>query len=470
MDVDRLSWTVYRFYHLTVVAVVLAFLTAIGFSLYRAEAIGVAAQRITSNAIPSVEHLSAARDDVARVEVLVSRYVLLADDGRRRAQLRQQIEARLGELRREVEAYRALPTFPGEQEHHGAVLARVDALADRARDMLRLSAGARPGPPHALVEDWWQPAVAAAEESLMRGESLNTRQMRMFVAQIESTRQRSRFTALVLGGAALALAVTLAVISGSVLRRSLALQAAHERLREQRETELELFAARVAHDVLSPLNAASLALQQIARAADERSRRTAERGLAGIGRVRETVDGLLEFARLGGRPSGEARTDLAPLLRDLGAALADEAAAARTALSVEAAPGRWTVGAAPGVLTSVVTNLIRNAIQHMGERPERRVVVRLSGRHHRARVEVEDTGPGIPPELRRRVFEPYYRTGTRTQGLGLGLATAKRLVEAHGGEIGVTAGDRGGALFWFELPLADAPAPRPQPAPAPAPA
>ena len=64
----------------------------------------------------------------------------------------------------------------------------------------------------------------------------------------------------------------------------------------------------------------------------------------------------------------------------------------------------------------------------------------------------EDTGPGIPPALGQRIFEPYVRgPNTGTPGIGLGLATVKRLVESHGGTLGVRAGPTGGALFWFEL-------------------
>ena len=71
--------------------------------------------------------------------------------------------------------------------------------------------------------------------------------------------------------------------------------------------------------------------------------------------------------------------------------------------------------------------------------------------------EVEDSGPGIPPDLGSRIFEPYVRdrrTATKP-GIGLGLATVKRLVVAHGGTLGARRGTLGGALFWFELPRTD---------------
>jgi len=108
----------------------------------------------------------------------------------------------------------------------------------------------------------------------------------------------------------------------------------------------------------------------------------------------------------------------------------------------------------------VLSNLLRNAIKHMGNSARRKVDVRFEPRHDRVRFEVEDTGPGLPPELVRHAFDPYVRgAGTSVPGLGLGLATVRRLVEGHNGRYGVTSAPGEGALFWFELPAADLPHP-----------
>ncbi len=70
-------------------------------------------------------------------------------------------------------------------------------------------------------------------------------------------------------------------------------------------------------------------------------------------------------------------------------------------------------------------------------------------------VEGQDTGPGIPSELGPRVFSPYVRgTGSGRPGIGLGLATVKRMAEAHGGTVGVQTALGCGSVFWFELPPA----------------
>ena len=85
------------------------------------------------------------------------------------------------------------------------------------------------------------------------------------------------------------------------------------------------------------------------------------------------------------------------------------------------------------------------------------------------RTHERDTGsPEVQVALlTERIFEPWVRgPKTGVPGIGLGLATVKRLVESHGGAVGVRAGSRGGALFWFELPRVRAPIAEPAPLPA----
>ena len=112
-----------------------------------------------------------------------------------------------------------------------------------------------------------------------------------------------------------------------------------------------------------------------------------------------------------------------------------------------------------GVLTSVVSNLMRNAEKYMSDSPVRRITLRVAESGPLVRVEVEDTGPGVAPEIREAIFEPYVRADGATQpGLGLGLATVKRLCVAHGGEVGVRSTLGQGSTFWFTLPRVQPPA------------
>jgi signal transduction histidine kinase len=109
-------------------------------------------------------------------------------------------------------------------------------------------------------------------------------------------------------------------------------------------------------------------------------------------------------------------------------------------------------------IEQVITNLMGNAIKYAGRGGRVRVTTRplwAAGRAF-AEVAVADDGPGVPLDLRERIFEPYVRGpgGRNTGGLGLGLAICKRLVEAHGGAITIGDADGGGARFAFSLPAA----------------
>jgi signal transduction histidine kinase len=94
-----------------------------------------------------------------------------------------------------------------------------------------------------------------------------------------------------------------------------------------------------------------------------------------------------------------------------------------------------------------VMNLVLNGAQAMPSGGPIRVGV--SARNGRVRLEVSDEGPGVPPDVRDRVFEPFVTT--KQDGVGLGLALTKRIVEDHGGSIGFDPGERG-TTFWIELP------------------
>ncbi len=157
--------------------------------------------------------------------------------------------------------------------------------------------------------------------------------------------------------------------------------------------------------------------------------------------------------------------DLAALAADVIAELQPLAAQRGVALRRDIR-GQVEGLANPDFLHRCVLNLVDNAIKYSGEGAT--VTVRVTDGGGTARVEVEDNGPGIPPEAIGHIFDRFYRVdkgrSRREGGTGLGLAIVKELIEAMGGNVGVRSEAGAGSTFWVELPKP--PAGRSDPAPA----
>jgi two-component system sensor kinase FixL len=103
-------------------------------------------------------------------------------------------------------------------------------------------------------------------------------------------------------------------------------------------------------------------------------------------------------------------------------------------------------------IQQVLVNLMRNAMEAMRESSRRLLLVRTLAAGGRVMVEVSDTGPGIPTEIEEKLFQPFVTT--KPGGMGIGLSIAKRIIEAHGGEIGFRRGPTG-TTFYFSLAVAE---------------
>jgi signal transduction histidine kinase len=228
---------------------------------------------------------------------------------------------------------------------------------------------------------------------------------------------------------------------------------------QERSSELEPFAGRVAHDIVSPLMAVGIGLQLSKQrlAGDPAAVTTIDRANGSLMRVRRIVVGLLDFARAGARPDANARGDLREAAQGVVDDVRGESEAASVELVVEPFADRARA-CSPGVLSSLIGNLVRNAIKYMGDSESRRVTLRVGGSDDIVRVEVEDTGPGIAAEIREAIFEPFFRGGeSSVAGAGIGLATVKKLAHSHAGRAGCRSEVGRGSVFWVELPAATAP-------------
>ncbi len=227
-----------------------------------------------------------------------------------------------------------------------------------------------------------------------------------------------------------------------------------ERIGSLIESQKQLL-SDISHELRSPLARLQVALELARRKAGPAAETELSRIQAEADRMTDLIAQLLAVSKA----ESDARTrrfetfDLAEIVREIAE---DADYEARTqgrsvGLHVERAP---TVCADPGLVSSAIENVVRNASRHTAEGTSVEIVLtELDGR---ARVSVRDHGPGVPDEALKDIFSPFYRVGAsrdRTSGgVGLGLAIAQRAVTLHGGTIRAANAPEGGLLVTIELP------------------
>jgi two-component system sensor kinase FixL len=166
-------------------------------------------------------------------------------------------------------------------------------------------------------------------------------------------------------------------------------------------------------------------------------------------RAGEIVERLREFVARG--EARLARLDLVNLVREVVAALADEARANRVDVHVEA-HNEISAVADRVQMEQVLVNLLRNAIEAAasGEVKEKRVRIRLSQLEGVIQIDIEDNGPGIPPDIAEHLFEPFVTQ--KSKGLGLGLLLSREIIKGHGGDLWCDHTVELGGRFTFRLP------------------
>lgn len=438
---------------LAMLLVAASFSASLWYSHRLVQSIDEEAHTLVEDTIPSVEHLATVRmslRDAAMYaiqcvvggcdEALVQEYILIVRRSRDDA----------------LQALTALPTGSEEEEQAVRELKarcqEIDAAVERT---LAASAGGSPEEASATLRNALQPGMLAAERSIDALQAWNARQARAVADRILGIRVRSMRLAIGSGTASIVFAVLATVLLLRVLRARALLVRENARMLEARSRELEAFAGRVAHDLRDPVNALTLQVRVLATEAGlEPARRDASQGvLRQLERMKRVIEGLLEFARQGaGTTAGGA--EVAEVLKDVMEDVRPQAEAADVSLTIEPfAPIR--IACSPGALHSVLVNLIGNAVKYVvdGGQVSPVVIVRVAERGELVRVEVEDNGPGVPSGSQEQVFEPFRRlTGTTQPGVGLGLATVKKIVETCGGHVGVASQLGNGSVFWFELP------------------
>ena len=233
------------------------------------------------------------------------------------------------------------------------------------------------------------------------------------------------------------------------MRRSLK-QTQAELLKRERLATIGQMAGSVVHDLRNPLATISTAAEMLSRnnLAPERRQTLLESQLRASHRMHEMLGELLDFTRGSYNLTLEAQALATLIDRAVNSVSAN---ANRAGVSIETKIGAdLSVKADAGQLRRVFENLLTNAIQAMPHGGKIAVLARLE--QNNVRIDVIDDGPGVPAEIRERLFEPFVSHG-KLGGTGLGLAIAQSIIEAHGGSIGLEPLTASGADFYFTLPL-----------------
>ena len=234
--------------------------------------------------------------------------------------------------------------------------------------------------------------------------------------------------------------------------------AARTRELSEANRELESFAYSVSHDLRAPLRG----IEGFSRLLEERHGDGLDAtGREYLGRVRkatarmgELIDALLKLSRIGRSGLSLEDVDVSALAADVAAALAEDEPGREVALRIQ--PG-MRARADHALLHTLLENLLGNAWKFTRDAADARIEVGLSMDHEgRAWFHVRDNGAGFAPEYADKLFRPFQRLHAQDEfpGHGIGLASVKRIVERHGGEIRAEGRPGGGAVFRFTLSAA----------------
>jgi signal transduction histidine kinase len=224
--------------------------------------------------------------------------------------------------------------------------------------------------------------------------------------------------------------------------------------RRRATDNLEQYAYIVSHDLQEPLRMVvgftQLVQKRYGEQLDDEGREFIDLTVQSASRMSTMLSELLALSRVGREPIPDQRVDLRAALDRAVVPLEPDLEAAHAQLTVETLP------AVPGsemLLSQLFGHLLSNAVKFRSQQPLRvRVYAEQGSRGWR--ICVQDNGIGMDPKFAERIFQPFQRLHTVSEypGTGMGLAIVRRIVERHGGVVGVESAPGEGALFWFTLP------------------
>jgi signal transduction histidine kinase len=412
------------------------------------------AQDLFANSLASIVEVARIARDVDQQRIVVDNHVFekeatdMAADEQRLARITHDIQSA-------KVTYHPLTELPNEAQIWRAAQTSLDRFEAIVVAVVELSRKNRDDEARALM------TTALGDYASLNHQLGNLIQLNRAGAfdAIDRVRALEKKTLIVLFGSGL-IGVGLVLLVGWWGGREIASHdqhvARHAAELEARNRDLDAFAGRVAHDLKNALGPIMMAPGLIRRSSPEPSRvhEIAERTERATARAAAVVDALLAFSRASSANENDEFGSLRTAVKDVIEELSPLVVRLDVTIQAENVPDVY-VACSPGLLHILLANLCGNAVKFLEGRPERRVGISTGVENSSCRIDVDDTGPGIPEAAQDRLFEPFYRVeGTRVPGTGIGLATARRIVESRGGRITVTSTLGRGSRFSVWLPLA----------------
>ncbi len=225
---------------------------------------------------------------------------------------------------------------------------------------------------------------------------------------------------------------------------------------ERSNRDLQDFAYIVSHDLKAPVRKIAmfgeLLEESLAGKLDEDEQENLQFMIQGAKRMQELIDALLTYSRVHTRGKPPERVDLKGIVEDL--------KEVELAIPLEESGGEIVIEeplpavyADPSQMHQLLQNLIANGLKYHREGVPPVIIIRGKVEGSMARIEVQDNGIGIEKEYQDRIFGMFQRLHADNEGTGVGLAVCKRIVERHGGGIGVESTPGCGSTFWFTVPV-----------------
>ena len=399
------------------------------------------------------------RVDAVTLEAAVEKHIRAPDDPSSKL-AEDEMDDALEDIRLAVAEYtQDLPH--GEKVIWARFKEGCESLAAQVRKVRTYSSRREAERARKALEERIRPQTDAVDDLAAQLSQENADVTRSLLGQVEQLRVQSTAAGVLVA----LLAVIVALVVMLRVRRVIGHQEAtiQSQLHEldRRNRELDAFASRVAHDLVSPLGPLRGYLTLLKRspaAQDASTREMLDSVEHGARRATELVEALLRFCRAGKQGDtqiAELDTAVTSILLEI------DQIATRDGVSLERSVETAVRVAVPlQLLQSVAQNILSNAVKYTAGRPDPKVTVRVFKERGDAVLEVTDTGIGMSDSTVRSLFQPFFRAPEARvlPGHGLGLATIRRIIDAYGGTIGVRSGLGAGTQVVVRFPLASEPA------------